>query len=229
MSFPLAPSGGTSCGNSLRRVLYPIVKVTCNLLNLAEAKGTKYVEANTLPGSDFGWIVDAYHEKIYRSACMLLMNRHEAEDLTQDVFLAAMKSYSRFRGESSLYTWLYKIMLNLFRKRRSRKRLLQWNIGPSDDEQDDFQVLFADDGDTPEEAAEKAERSKRVADVLKSLSRKHREVVVLRFFEDKSYHEIAAVVGVSEGTVKSRLHHALKLTGGRLQDLKPVRNNPPTA
>ena len=203
--------------------------MTEDLLNLADSKGTKYVEANTLPGSDFGWIVDAYHDKIYRSACMLLMNRTEAEDLTQDVFLAAMKSYSRFRGESSLYTWLYKIMLNLFRKKRSRNRLLQWNIGPANDEQDDFQVLFADDGDTPDEAAEKSERSRRVSDVLKTLSKKHREVVVLRFFEDKSYHEIAGIVGVSEGTVKSRLHHALKLTGGRLQDLKPVRNNPPVA
>ena len=176
-----------------------------------------------MPGSDFGWIVDAYHDKIYRSACMLLMNRHEAEDLTQDVFLAAMKSYSRFRGDSSLYTWLYKIMLNLFRKRRSRKRLLQWNFSQGDEEQEDFQVLIADDGDSPDESVEKAERARRVADVLRTLSKKHREVVVLRFFEDKSYHEIAEIVGVSEGTVKSRLHHALKLTGGRLQDLRPVR------
>jgi len=179
-----------------------------------------------LPGSDFGWIVDAYHDKIYRSACMLLMNRHEAEDLTQDVFLAAMKSYSRFRGDSSLYTWLYKIMLNLFRKRRSRKRLLQWNFSQGDEEQEDFQVLIADDGDSPDESVEKTERARRVADVLRTLSKKHREVVVLRFFEDKSYHEIAEIVGVSEGTVKSRLHHALKLTGGRLQDLRPVRPRP---
>jgi len=158
---------------------------------------------------------------------MLLMNRTEAEDLTQDVFLAAMKSYSRFRGDSSLYTWLYKIMLNLFRKKRARNRLLQWSFNQCDDDREDFQVLFSDDGDSPEEAAEKAEREHIIAEVLKGLSKKHREVVVLRFFEDKSYREIAEIVGVSEGTVKSRLHHALKQTGGRLQDLKPVRNNPP--
>ena len=179
-----------------------------------------------MPGSDFGWIIDAYHDKIYRSACMLLMNRHEAEDLTQDVFLAAMKSYSRFRGDSSLYTWLYKIMLNLFRKRRSRNRLLQWNFSQGDEEQEDFQVLITDDGDSPDESVEKAERARRISDVLRTLSKKHREVVVLRFFEDKSYHEIADIVGVSEGTIKSRLHHALKLTGGRLQDLRPVRPKP---
>jgi len=195
-------------------------------LNLQGPQGTNIVEATTLPGSDFGWIIDAYHDKIYRSACMLLMNRHEAEDLTQDVFLAAMKSYSRFRGDSSLYTWLYKIMLNLFRKRRSRNRLLQWNFSQGDEEQEDFQVLITDDGDSPDESVEKAERARRISDVLRTLSKKHREVVVLRFFEDKSYHEIADIVGVSEGTIKSRLHHALKLTGGRLQDLRPVRPKP---
>jgi len=178
------------------------------------------MEANSLPGSDFDWIVDAYHEKIYRAACMLLMNRHEAEDLTQDVFLAMMKSYHRFRGDSSLYTWLYKIMLNLFRKRRSKRRLLQWSFNQNEDSQD-FEVLFTDEGDRPEEAAQKAERARRIADVLRNLSPKHREAVLLRFYEGKSYREIADIVGCSEGTVKSRLHHALKQTGGRLQDLKP--------
>jgi len=181
------------------------------------------MEAKTSPGSDFEWIVDAYHEKIYRAACMLLMNRHEAEDLTQDVFLAVMKSYSRFRGDSSLYTWLYKIMLNLFRKRRSKRKLLQWSFNQGDDRQD-FDVLFIDEGDSPETAVEKAERAHRIADVLRGLSPKHREVVMLRFYEEKSYREIADVVGCSEGTIKSRLHHALKQAGGRLQDLKPSRN-----
>ncbi|HUS58441.1 MAG TPA: sigma-70 family RNA polymerase sigma factor [Planctomycetota bacterium] len=179
-----------------------------------------------MPGSDFGWIIDAHHEKIYRAACMLLMNRHEAEDLTQDVFLAAMKSYSRFRGDSSLYTWLYKIMLNLFRKKKARRRLLQWNVSQRSDAED-FQVLFTDDGDTPEETVEKGERARKVSLALKSLSAKHREVVLLRFYEDKSYHEIADILGCSEGTVKSRLHHALRQTGGRLQDLKPARRPAP--
>ena len=176
-----------------------------------------------MPGSDFEWIVDAYHERIYRAACMLLMNRHEAEDLTQDVFLAVMKSYSRFRGDSSLYTWLYKIMLNLFRKRRSKRRLLQWSFSQSDD-REDFEVLFADESDGPERTAEKSERAQKIANVLRGLSPKHREVVLLRFYEDKSYREIANIVGCSEGTVKSRLHHALKQTGGRLQDMRPVQN-----
>jgi len=183
------------------------------------------MEAKFVPGSDFEWIIDAYHDKIFRSASMLLMNRHEAEDLTQDVFLAAIKSYGRFRGDSSVYTWLYKIMLNLFRKRRSRNRLLQWSFNNGDGQAEDFQVLFADTADAPDEVAQRIERSRRIADVLKHLSAKHREVVLLRFYEDKSYREIADIVGCSEGTVKSRLHHALKQTGGRLQDLRPVGNS----
>jgi len=182
------------------------------------------MEAETLPGSDFDWIVDAYHERIYRAACMLLMNRHEAEDLTQDVFLAAMKSYNRFRGDSSLYTWLYKIMLNLFRKRRSKRKLLQWSFAPAD-EHENFEVLFSNEGSSPEEPLEDDERRRRIAEALRELSPKHREVVLLRFYEGKSYREIADIVGVSEGTVKSRLHHALRQTGGRLQDLKPERSN----
>jgi len=181
------------------------------------------MEATTLPGSDFDWIVDAYHEKIYRAASMLLMNRHEAEDLTQDVFLAAMKSYSRFRGDSSLYTWLYKIMLNLFRKRRAKRKLLQWSFAPGG-EKENFEVLFSNDGPGPEEPLEDAERERRIARVLNDLSPKHREVVLLRFYDGKSYREIADITGVSEGTVKSRLHHALKQTGGRLQDLRPERS-----
>jgi RNA polymerase sigma-70 factor (ECF subfamily) len=115
-------------------------------------------------------------------------------------------------------------MLNLFRKRKSKRKLLQWNFGPPD-EKDDFQVLVSDeDAAAPEENVEKAEQARKISEVLKVLSPKHREVVLLRFYEGRPYREIAEIVGVSEGTVKSRLHHALKQIGGRLQELKPSHN-----
>ena len=160
-------------------------------------------------------LVSLYGDRLLRSAFLLSGNETEAEDLVQETFLQAVRSIHRFRGCSSLYTWLHAILLNLTRHyHRNRKRLVyQENavaLEPANAIQDASPLGL--DLETSSDSLEAA---------LRRLSAPHREVVVLRFYEDLKIHEIARQLGISKGTVKSRLHYAL----GQLQKLVPKDMN----
>jgi len=152
------------------------------------------------PGA-VGELVAAYGDRLFRSACLLCGDEAEAPDLVQETFLQAVRSAHRFGGRSSVYTWLHGILLNLTRHyHRDRRRLIY------------------DDSLARQERAEVEEQPSRLdcevtsrvlADALQRLSEPHREVLVLRFYEEMKIHEIAAHLGISKGTVKSRLHYAI--------------------
>jgi RNA polymerase sigma-70 factor (ECF subfamily) len=146
-------------------------------------------------------LADSFGNRLLRGAFLLCGNETEAEDLVQETFLQAMRSVQRFQGRSSAYTWLYAILLNLTRRHlRERKRIVyddQWaerEICPADE------VPSRQDARTASAALMKA---------LGQLSGAHREVIVLRYFEEMKIHEIARQLGISNGTVKSRLHYAV--------------------
>jgi len=143
----------------------------------------------------------AHGDRLLRSAYLLCGDATEAQDLVQETFLQALKSAHRFRGESAPYTWLHGILLNVNRRHRRRQKrfVLDEDIAretPGDD--------------TGEAEADREFRATRLAGALRTLSPEHREVVVLRFYENLKLHEIAAQTGVSAGTIKSRLHYALR-------------------
>ena len=119
----------------------------------------------------------------------------------QETFLQAVRSAHRFGGRSSLYTWLHGILLNLTRHyHRDRKRLVydeelaHGEPAPPDETPNGLDVEMTTGA---------------LAKALRRLSGPHREVIVLRFYEDMKIHEIAARLGISKGTVKSRLHYAI--------------------
>ncbi|MCX6953085.1 MAG: RNA polymerase sigma factor [Verrucomicrobia bacterium] len=153
------------------------------------------------PRVDVRSLLHAHGDRLLRSACLLCGDATDAQDLVQETFLQALKSADRFRGGSAVYTWLHGILLNLSRHHwRRRKRLVL-----------DGDLALATPADGPAEAeADREFRGTSLMRALQTLSPEHREVIVLRFYENLRLQEIAAQTGVSPGTVKSRLHYALR-------------------
>lgn len=147
-------------------------------------------------------LIETYGIRLLRSAMLLCGNETTAQDLVQDTFVEAFRSLHRFRGQSSLYTWLHSILLNLTRHhRRDNQRLVY------DNELAAREVSASED----KPAASDLERaSAELSRGLCRLSEPHREVLVLRYYEHMKLPEIASHLGVSTGTVKSRLHYAIQ-------------------
>lgn len=146
-------------------------------------------------------LVAAFGDRLLRSACLLCGDESEAQDLVQETFLQAVRAAQRFGGRSSVYTWLHGILLNLTRHyHRDRKRMIY------------DEALARQERAVAEEQPSRLDcevTSRALADALHQLSDPHREVLVLRFYEEMRIHEIAAHLGISKGTVKSRLHYAI--------------------
>ncbi len=146
-------------------------------------------------------LVASYGDRLFRSACLLCGDEAEAQDLVQETFLQAVRSAHRFGGRSSVYTWLHGILLNLTRHyHRDRKRMVY------DEELARRETAVAEE--TPSRLDVET-ASGALGEALQRLSAPHREVLVLRFYEGMKIHEIAAHLGASRGTVKSRLHYAI--------------------
>jgi RNA polymerase sigma-70 factor, ECF subfamily len=169
-----------------------------------------------LKGQDAGAVqelVGAYGDRLLRSAFWLCGNETEAQDLVQDTFLEAIRSVHRFQGRSTVYTWLHAILLNLARRyRRDHKRIVY------DGEAADREVSPTDEKPSPADAGT---ASTALGEALRRLSEAHREVIILRYYEDMKIHEIAGQLGISKGTVKSRLHYAI----GEMQKILPGELN----
>jgi RNA polymerase sigma-70 factor (ECF subfamily) len=147
-------------------------------------------------------LIETHGTRLLRSATLLSGNETNAQDLVQDTFVEALRSLHRFRGQSSLYTWLHSILLNLTRHHhRDNRRLIYDNeLAAQDTSVAEEQPVSLD----LEIAATELTRA------LRQLSDPHREVLVLRYYEHMKIDEIAQYLGISTGTVKSRLHYAVR-------------------
>lgn len=142
---------------------------------------------------------------LFRCAFTLCRDRQRAEDLVQETFLEVWKCLGRFDGRCKFSTWLFGILRNrLWKLIRKRSPAVA-----ADDEQELWQQLPSD-APSPPRLAEEAEEAAELRRVLIALPQEHRLVVELRFFAGSSLEEIAAVLDVPLGTVKSRLHHGLE-------------------
>jgi len=158
-------------------------------------------------------LVKAYGDRLLRSAFLLCGNQTEAQDIVQDTFVQAIGSAPRFRGNSSIYTWLHAILLNVTRHyHRTRKRIVYNDELASTD----LCPLEENPSNPDLETISCA-----VGDALRKLSPSHREVLVLRYYENMKIREIAAHLGISRGTVKSRLHYATR----EMQNWVPAEMN----
>ena len=155
-------------------------------------------------GAAFHALLDRHMDRLFRLAVSLIGNSADAEDLLQETFAGAYRGLDRFEGRASVGTWLTRILvMQVARFRRDRKRKSMASI-----ESPEF-ASAADSAsfDKPSGTSGVDARIDMQAALLQ-LSAAHREVLVLREFEQMSYEEIAEVLGVPQGTVESRLHRA---------------------
>lgn len=160
-------------------------------------------------------LMQEYGTKVLHLAYYYLKDRHLAEDVAQEVFIKAYRNWDSFRGESSAYTWLYKITVNLC---RDKARSAWWRrLLPSDDPRaanDDLELSSYEEG--PEEAALLSDERERLMDHVMQLPEAYREAIVLYYYQDLSTVEIAEVTGQNENTIKTRLFRARAMLKGIL-------------
>ena len=175
----------------------------------------------------YGILVRRYQDRLYPTVLRLTGCAEDAQDLLQETFLRAYQKLNRFHGESSFYTWVYRIAVNLALSRRRRRRPTLWpGDRPSDPAGDPRET-------DPSLPLERAERDRMIQDALDSLAHDHRAVVVMKEFDGLRYEEIGEVLGIPVGTVRSRLHRARCELRDRLRllidDEVPLRHALPEA
>lgn len=155
-------------------------------------------------GDTAAWeaLIELVGDRLFRAACLMCRNDQEAEDAVQETFLRFSQSLSRFRGESSVYTWLYGILLNVVRKeKRFFSRMVVTDNPP------EISAACPAGGSGLDRQAE----AEALMTAMRKLSPEHRMVLALRYYDQLSVCEIALKLGVSAGTIKSRLFHARQL------------------
>ena len=156
------------------------------------------------PRDAFRDLVEEHKRTVYALAYDLTGNRHDAEDLSQEVFIRAYRSRSAFRGEAQTSSWLYRIAVNAYlngrRKKALRFRLLWGDVG--------VRAVGCDPAPRPDVQAEAEGIQRHLARALRGLSPKERTAFVLRHDHGLALKEVAGVMDVAEGTVKSLLYRA---------------------
>jgi RNA polymerase sigma-70 factor (ECF subfamily) len=166
--------------------------------------------------TDFEQIVKDYHLMVFRTAMGFVHSREEAEDITQDVFLRSYKSFERFRGDSSVSTWLYRITVNVsLNYIAQKKRNIIFQFGRVEtlkklfDRQEKTQTIL--------QKMEIDDRERIIRIAIDELPEKQRIAFILSRFDDLSQKEIATIMELSEGAVEQLLQRAKQKLQKKLQ------------
>ncbi|WP_066175375.1 RNA polymerase sigma factor SigX [Bacillus marinisedimentorum] len=162
-------------------------------------------------------LYEKYHRDVYQFLFYLVKNKEQAEDLVQEVYIKALKSYGGFQGNSSEKTWLFSIArhtaIDWFRKQKRQKRswadFIDWK---------EQTIEWRDHEPLPDEIAERNEETKHLYNVLKKCPVNHQLVLVLRFIQSYSIKESAEILGWSESKVKTTQHRALKALREQMEE-----------
>ena len=149
----------------------------------------------------FGALVEQYRDNVYRLAYRMCGNAYDADEAAQEAFVAAWRALPNFRGDAKFSTWLYRLTTNAAIDVMRREKRHQ-TVG------DGEMMDLADDADSPQETVERTEQQEAVQKALATLSEEYREVLLLRYMEELDYAEIAEVLQLPSGTVKSRINRA---------------------
>jgi RNA polymerase sigma-70 factor (ECF subfamily) len=177
--------------------------------------------------SAFVEIMVRHRERMFSIAFAMLRNHADAEEIVQDTFIRAHRGLANFRGEASLATWLHRIALNLARNRywyffrRRRHATLSFDSPLGDDSKATFLDVVATDAADPARAAVTSEFSELVGVCMQRLGARPREILTLRNSLNHSYEEIARELGLSSGTVKSRIARARERLRALLSEACP--------
>ncbi len=168
----------------------------------------------------FRELVERYQRKILSVAIGMVHNQDDALEITQEAFVKAFENLDRFKGESSFYTWLYRIVVNLGIDRRRRERrhgtvALEDRPGGGEDLEAALPEQRLLD---PNQRAKSSQIGERLRQAIDELTPDQKAVIVLREVEGLSYEEISQVMQCPKGTVMSRLHYARKVLQDKLRD-----------
>ncbi len=155
----------------------------------------------------FDELIERYYQRIYRLAFQMLGNREDAADATQEIFVKAFEQIRHFRGASSFFTWLYRIAVNTCRDMIRRNRTVAFSQLSAGDDQVEFDPAILTEPN-PDEILAERERTELVWKALERLTEDARQILVLCDMQGFSYAEVAEILNLPEGTVKSRLHRA---------------------
>src|SRR3954453_20213393 len=161
----------------------------------------------------YAWLIGEFQQPVYGLVYRIVNDPADAADTTQDVFLKVFRGMKHFHGESSLKTWIYRIALHEAANRRRwwfRHKAKETSIEPAESDapglgETAMQVALTDHADSPFESMAHREVQQRVEQELKKVPEPYRTTLILRDLEEMSYEEIAEVLEISLGTVKSRL------------------------
>jgi len=159
----------------------------------------------------FGLIVETYRDRLFGLALGIVRNRDAAEDIVQEAFIKAYKNLKRFRGEASIYTWLYRIAVNTAHnhlRKASRRGGVDF---------DDVAPFIEARGLNPADGAANTELGEAIDGAVRRLPPRQREVFILHYFERMTHREIAETLGVTEGAIKANFFHAVQKLKGALR------------
>lgn len=163
----------------------------------------------------FGSLVERYQQRLFQSLVHVLGSRDDAEDVAQEAFIHAFQKLTSFRGESAFYSWLFRIALNAAATARRKTR----RVAASLDQQAELGWEPLDHGAAPERGVDLAEEQVMVQQALADLPEEFRMVIVLKEMEGLRYEEIAQIIEIPVGTVRSRLHRGRQELRQRLRML----------
>lgn len=163
---------------------------------------------------EFEELVALYDKRLFNVMYGHTGDYHDALDLTEEAFIRAMRAYPRFRGESDPFTWLYRIAINVLKKRyaKEKRRAELW------EEHQDATPPRTIETDTPDLDVVRQERAELVRRAIAELPMVNREAITLRYIDDMSYEDIARTMGCSLGTVKSRIARGKTMLADVLKD-----------
>lgn len=172
----------------------------------------------------FEELIHRHRDKIYARAMIMMRNEGDALDLSQEAWVKSWQRLRQFQGESTFLTWMTRIIINLcLDQLRRQKRMRAESIEELQEEVGGVERLMPVEDAKPTEGLESEEIRRRIDEALGKLTDAHRTVLVMHEFEGLDYKEIAKRVGISIGTVMSRLFYARRRLATLLQSLKRER------
>lgn len=176
----------------------------------------------------FRTLVDRHQRRAFAIAMGLVHDENDARELVQEAFLRVYRGLGAFQGTSSFFTWLYRIVTNLaidLKRKPGHREGEQTAPEQSTEEEDEFPMVSRIDGADPMDVMRRREIASRLRSALESLPAYHRGVILMREVEGMSYEEMAQAMGVSKGTIMSRLHHARQKLQRTLADCYAEEKN----